>query len=63
MKWDHDYEGKWSWNMYTNKISNITPEGYDYLTDVVFPEDRETAKSWVQGSIAQTNCPFAWLFN
>jgi len=63
MMWDHNYEGKWAWHSYTNKIDNKTPEDYDYLTNVEFPEDRATAEQWVRDSLADTNCPFAWLFS
>ena len=27
-----------------------------------WPEDREEAKAWLNGSIGEYGCPFAWLF-
>jgi len=27
-----------------------------------WPEDREMAKAWLNGSIGEYGCPFAWLF-
>jgi len=28
-----------------------------------WPEDRETAKAWLNGSIGEYACPFAWLMD
>lgn len=63
LRFDHDFEGKWSWDMYAGAKIKKTNVDFDYLGDVEFPVDRATAKTWVEESLTESNCPFSWIFN
>ena len=54
-----DFAGKKGFRL-GHDYSGIEKFGNTPVPD--FPADDETAKAWVRGQLADTGCPFAWLF-
>lgn len=54
-----DFDSHPEWRRYVQPIRD-QPWGRTRVPN--WPNDSETAKAWLRGSIAEHECPFAWLF-